>query len=220
MLLKLSTNTSITSANSPKIRGWPALYSNAASTPAGTNTKSDSTYAGLSMPRTSRRSNKKKRVITPVFTSWATMAIATSGHRSATPTRSRGYCPPAAEYAAPAASNIRTVIAALCRARNAANVVEPWLYARLNSGQMNDAVAQIAAATAASNTSSKQICGTRSIEMRPMRVRKPNWNTNRQATTASAMAHTGGKTEVRLSSTMSHAPAPAASTAEYQASAR
>src|SRR4051812_27842985 len=113
-----------------------------------------------------------------------------------------------------------TVIAALCRARSAANVVEPWLYARLNSGQMNEAVAQIAAATAASKISSKPICGTRSIEIRPIRVRKPNWNTNRQATTASAAAQAGGEAEVRLSSAASQAPAPAASTAEYAASAR
>ena len=98
--------------------------------------------------------------------------------------------------------------------------VDPWLYARLNSGQRNDAVAQIAAATAGLNTSSKPICGTRSIEMRPMRVRNPNWNTNRQATTASAATHAGGKAGVALSSTTSHAPAPAASNAEYAASAR
>jgi hypothetical protein len=113
-----------------------------------------------------------------------------------------------------------TVIAALCRARRAANVVEPWLYARLNNGQMNDAVAQIAAAIGASKTSSRPICGTRSIEMRPMRMRKPNWNTNRQATTASTTAQAGGAGGVSLSSEASHAPAPAASTAEYAASAR
>ncbi len=43
MLLKLSTNTSITTANSAKSDGCPALYSTAASTPAGTKTKSDRT---------------------------------------------------------------------------------------------------------------------------------------------------------------------------------
>src|SRR5688572_4048596 len=115
---------------------------------------------------------------------------------------------------------MRIVIAALCRARSAANVVEPWLYARLNSGQMKEAVAQIAAATAGLNTSSNPICGTRSIEMRPIRVLSPNWNTNRQATTASTATHAGGNADVALSSTASHAPAPAASSAEYAASAR
>ncbi len=131
--------------------------------------------------------------MTPVFTTCATIAIAASGQRSVSSTLANGYCPPAAVYAAPAASSMSTVIAALCRARSAANVVEPWLYARLNSGQMKEAVAQIAAATAGLNTSSNPICGTRSIEMRPMRVRSPNWNTNRQATTASAATQAGGK---------------------------
>ena len=61
---------------------------------------------------------------------------------------------------------------------------------------MKEAVAQIAAATAGLNTSSKPICGTRSIEIRPIRVGSPNWNTNRQATTASATTHAGGKAGV------------------------
>ena len=113
-----------------------------------------------------------------------------------------------------------TVIAALCRARSAANVVEPWLYARLKSGQMKEAVAQIAAATAGLNTSSKPICGTRSIEMRPMGVRNPNWKTNRQTTTAIATTHAGGKASMPLNSIASHAPATAASSAEYAPSAR
>jgi hypothetical protein len=112
------------------------------------------------------------------------------------------------------------VIAALCKARSIANVVEPWLYARVNSGQMKDAVAQIAAATAGLNTSSKPICGTRYIEIRPMRMRNPNWNTNRQATTAIAATHGGGNAGVALSSTANHVPAPAASNAEYAVSAR
>ena len=85
---------------------------------------------------------------------------------------------------------------------------------------MKEAVAQIAAATAGLNTSSNPICGTRSIEMRPIRVPSPNWNTNKQATTASTATHAGGNEDVALSSTASHAPAPAASSAEYAASAR
>jgi hypothetical protein len=71
------------------------------------------------------------------------------------------------------------------------------------------------AATAGSNTSSRPICGKRSIEIRPRRgARNPNCHTNRQAPMPSSITHQEGNSAPRSKANSKAPPATQASNTE------